>query len=43
MTDVSASTKSLAVMQSLLLLSKSNKIFFGCFDPENIFLGNEND
>ena len=28
--------------QPVLLFSKLNKIFFGYFDPENIFLDNKN-
>ena len=28
--------------QSVLPFSKLNKLFFGYFDPENIFLDNEN-
>ena len=29
--------------QSVIPFSKLNKIFFGYFDPENIFLDNKND
>ena len=41
LTNVSANSRAL-VCRSVLLLSKSNKLFFGYFDPENIFLDNKN-
>ena len=30
------------IKAAVLPFSKLNKLFFGCFDPKNIFLDNEN-
>ena len=40
-TDVSAEKETL-VSTAVLPISKLNKLFFGYFDPENIFLDNKN-
>ena len=41
-TDVKAKTAALVSSRSVLPFSKLNKLFFGYFDLENIFIDNEN-
>ena len=40
--NVLALPTAMASRQSVLPFSKLNKLFFGYFDPENVFLDNEN-
>ena len=40
--NVSSAGKRSHLLRSVLLFSKLNKLFFGYFDPEKIFLDNEN-